>query len=166
MFKRLLGGGNSSFYLELIKDKSPRVSQPTSIIDDNSLESLDTGLVEKSFLEASKPILKANTDSGTTRKKTFRGQNTTSEEALANNSASNYGLSPTPTIAAKTTSENTGPKTFAPIYLIPNGTNVRHHPGANMNVFLEMASQVRITPSKTIQPKTILSTPQTDLSSK
>ena len=72
MFKRLLGGGNSSFYLELIKDKSPRVSQPTSIIDDNSLESLDTGLVEKSFLEVSKPILKANTDSGTTRKKTFR----------------------------------------------------------------------------------------------
>ncbi|CCH65260.1 hypothetical protein RINTHM_7970 [Richelia intracellularis HM01] len=45
--------------------------------------------------------------------------------------------------------------------MIPNCTNARRRPGPNMNAFLEMASQVRITPSKTIQPKTISSTPQT-----
>jgi hypothetical protein len=33
--------------------------------------------------------------------------------------------------------------TFAPKYLAPTATNVRRRPGANMNVFLDMASQVK-----------------------
>ncbi|WP_071191929.1 hypothetical protein [Trichormus sp. NMC-1] len=33
--------------------------------------------------------------------------------------------------------------TFAPKYLVPTATNVRRRPGANMNVFLDMASQVK-----------------------
>ena len=172
MFKRLFGGGNNNFYLELKEDKSQTVSQSTSIIDNNIPESLETGheeesvKVEQSLLEISKPALKAKADSGTIRKKNFRKQKVIIEGTPVNNSASTSGLSPTPVIAIKSTSENTGPKTFAPKYLIPNCTNARRRPGPNMNAFLEMASQVRITPSKTIQAKTISSTPQTGLSSK
>lgn len=33
--------------------------------------------------------------------------------------------------------------TFAPKYLVPTASNVRRRPGANMNVFLDMASQVK-----------------------
>ncbi|WP_016952262.1 hypothetical protein [Anabaena sp. PCC 7108] len=33
--------------------------------------------------------------------------------------------------------------TFAPKYLVPSASNVRRRPGANMNVFLDMASQVK-----------------------
>jgi hypothetical protein len=37
--------------------------------------------------------------------------------------------------------------TFAPKYLIPKNDNMRRHPGANMNSFLDMARQVN-TPMK------------------
>lgn len=37
--------------------------------------------------------------------------------------------------------------TFAPKYLIPKDNNIRRRPGANMNSFLDMASQVK-TPMK------------------
>lgn len=37
--------------------------------------------------------------------------------------------------------------TFAPKYLIPKNDNMRRRPGANMNSFLDMASQVK-TPNK------------------
>ncbi|MBD2628735.1 hypothetical protein [Trichormus variabilis] len=33
--------------------------------------------------------------------------------------------------------------TFAPKYLVPTASNVRRRPGANMNVFLDMATQVK-----------------------
>ncbi|NET73387.1 MAG: hypothetical protein F6K62_21360 [Sphaerospermopsis sp. SIO1G2] len=46
-------------------------------------------------------------------------------------------------VAEPTPAEPTKETTFAPKYLIPQATNVRRRPGANMNSFLDMASQVK-----------------------
>jgi hypothetical protein len=45
--------------------------------------------------------------------------------------------------AAKVVKSQPKETTFAPKYLVPNSTNGRRRPGANMNSFLEMARQVK-----------------------
>ncbi|NET01434.1 MAG: hypothetical protein F6K61_12850 [Sphaerospermopsis sp. SIO1G1] len=47
-------------------------------------------------------------------------------------------------VAEPTPAEPKTETTFAPKYLIPQATNVRRRPGANMNSFLDMASQVKV----------------------
>ncbi|MUG99220.1 hypothetical protein F7734_45790 [Scytonema sp. UIC 10036] len=164
-FIGLFGGKKSGYYLELDEatevaqdaakkavSKTKEVAQTVASKTKEAAQSVVSSTekeVETAAAKDKKAAKPAVAKAEATQNGTKSATSPTEEKVKIELVQTSNGVRPEPVqpakaeAAKKVIQEQPSETTFAPKYLVPNSTNGRRRPGANMNPFLDMARQVK-----------------------